>query len=113
MATVRGPRRVATQALATTKGLVNFRSLLSPTAAASSLNGPIGPHRRWDWARARLSDVKRIRQGHEATINDVVLAVITNGFRELLISRGEPVQGRIIRTLVPGFRARPGREGRL
>ena len=101
MATVRGPRQVATQAIATAQGLMNFRSLLSPTAAASSLNGPIGPHRRWDWARGRLADVKRIRQGHDATINDVVLAVITNGFRELLLERGEPVEGRIIRTLVP------------
>lgn len=101
MAAVRGPRRLATQAMTTTRGLVNFRSLLSPTAAASTLNGPIGPHRRWDWARARLSEVKQIRQGHEATINDVVLAAITNGFRELLLSRGEPVEGRIIRTLVP------------
>jgi WS/DGAT/MGAT family acyltransferase len=101
MAAARGPRRLATQAVTTTRGLANFRSLLSPTAAASTLNGPIGPHRRWNWTRARLSDVKQIRQGHEATINDVVLAAITNGFRELLLSRGEPVEGRIIRTLVP------------
>jgi WS/DGAT/MGAT family acyltransferase len=101
MAAARGPRRLATQAVTTTRGLVNFRSLLSPTAAASTLNGPIGPHRRWNWARARLSEVKQIRQAHDATINDVVLAAITNGFRELLLSREEPVEGRIIRTLVP------------
>ncbi len=101
MAAARGPRRLATQAVATTRGLVNFRPLLSPTAAASTLNGPIGPHRRWNWARARLAEVKQIRQAHEATINDVVLAAITHGFRELLRSRDEPVDGRIIRTLVP------------
>src|ERR1019366_8208817 len=35
------------------------------------------------------------------TVNAVVLAAITNGFRELLLSRGEPVEGRVIRTLVP------------
>ena len=101
LAAVRGPRRVATQAITTTRGLVNFRSLLTPGSTASSLNGPIGPHRRWNWARARLSDVKQIRQAHEATINDVVLAAITSGFRELLLSRGEEVRGRVIRTLVP------------
>ncbi len=101
MAAARGPRRVAMQAAATTRGLINFRSLLSPTAAASTLNGPIGPHRRWNWARGRLSEVKQVRQAHEATINDIVLAAITNGFRELLLSREEPVGGRIIRTLVP------------
>ena len=96
-----GPRRVATQAWRRARGLVNFRSLLSPTAAASTLNGPIGPHRRWDWARAGSADIKQIRQAHGGTINDVVLAAITTGFRELLLSRGEPVEGRIIRTLVP------------
>jgi WS/DGAT/MGAT family acyltransferase len=101
MAAARGPRRLATQVVTASRGLVNFRSLLSPTAAASTLNGPIGPHRRWAWARARLSEVKQIRQAHEATINDVVLAAITNGFRELLLSRREPVESRIIRTLVP------------
>ncbi len=101
LSAVRGPRRVARQLTEVTRGLVNLRSVLSPTGAGSSLNGPIGPHRRWDWARARLADVKRIREAHGGTVNDVVLAAITNGFRELLRSRGEPVEGRVIRTLVP------------
>ncbi len=100
LSAVRGPRRVARQTFDTARGLANMRPLLN-TNAASSLNGPIGPHRRWDWARARLSEVKRIRAAHDATINDVVLAAITNGFRELLLSRGESVEGRVIRSLVP------------
>jgi diacylglycerol O-acyltransferase len=99
-AVVRGPRRVAKKAVDTGRGLANFRTLLAP-GASSSLNGPIGPHRRWDWARARLSDIKRIREQHGGTVNDVVLAVITRGFRELLLSRGEAVEGKVIRTLVP------------
>jgi WS/DGAT/MGAT family acyltransferase len=100
LAAARGPRRAATKALETTRGLANFRTLLSP-GAASSLNGPIGPHRSWNWARARLSDIKLIRERHGGTVNDVVLAVITRGFRELLLSRDEPVDGKVIRTLVP------------
>ncbi len=101
LSAARGPRRAAQQAIDTARGVANLRPLLDRNPALS-LNGPIGPHRRWDWARARLSDVRRIRQGHEGvTINDVVLAVITNGFRELLRSRGEDVDGRVIRTLVP------------
>jgi diacylglycerol O-acyltransferase len=101
LSAVRGPRRVARQLVDVTRGFVNLRPLLSPSAVGSSLNGPIGPHRRWDWARARLLDVKQIREAHGGTVNDVVLAAITNGFRELLLSRGEPVEGRVIRTLVP------------
>jgi WS/DGAT/MGAT family acyltransferase len=59
--------------------------------ASSSLTGPIGPHRRWSWADVRLSDVKTVRASLGGTVNDVVLTIITNGFRELLKSRGEEV----------------------
>jgi diacylglycerol O-acyltransferase / wax synthase len=100
MSAVRGPRRVARQAVEATRGLANFRSLLGQNTP-SSLNGPIGPHRRWDWARAQLADVKQIRTAHGGTVNDVVLAFITGGFRQLLLSRGETVEGRVIRTLIP------------
>jgi diacylglycerol O-acyltransferase / wax synthase len=100
LSAVRGPRRVVGQATQVARGLANLRPLLSPTPS-SSLNGPIGPHRRWDWARARLGEVKQIREAHGGTVNDVVLAAITNGFRELLLSRGESVDGRVVRSLVP------------
>jgi diacylglycerol O-acyltransferase / wax synthase len=100
LAVARGPRRAAKQAVDAARGIVNMRSLLSPNPD-TTLNGPIGPHRTWDWARARLADIKQIRAAHGGTVNDVVLAVITNGFRELLLERGEDLDGRIIRTLVP------------
>jgi diacylglycerol O-acyltransferase / wax synthase len=80
--------------------------------AASSLNGPIGPHRRWSWAHVRLSDVKAVRAELGGTVNDVVLTVITNGFRELLQSRGEPLGAdRVIRTMVPVSVRRKGEKG--
>jgi WS/DGAT/MGAT family acyltransferase len=100
LASVRGPRRVAREALAVGRGLANLRQV-ADVGPTTSLNGPIGPHRRWDWARARLADVKQIRAAHGGTVNDVVLAAITGGFRDLLLSRGEQVEGRKIRTLVP------------
>ncbi|MFN2463726.1 MAG: wax ester/triacylglycerol synthase family O-acyltransferase [Candidatus Dormibacteria bacterium] len=65
------------------------------------LNGPIGPHRRWSWAKSSLADIKTIRTAFPATVNDVVLAVITTGFRALLQSRGADLEGRVVRTLVP------------
>jgi WS/DGAT/MGAT family acyltransferase len=73
--------------------------LVRPTPV-SSLNGPIGPHRRYAWALSSVDDIKKIRKGLGGTFNDVVLASITNGFRELLLSRGEDVD-RVVRTLVP------------
>jgi diacylglycerol O-acyltransferase / wax synthase len=80
--------------------------------AASSLTGPIGPHRRWSWADVRLSDVKTVRAALGGTVNDVVLTIITNGFRELLDSRGEEVtEDRVIRTMVPVSVRRKGEQG--
>jgi diacylglycerol O-acyltransferase len=66
----------------------------------STLNGPIGPHRRYAWASTSVEDVKVVRKGLGGTFNDVVLAAITDGFRALLLSRGEVVD-RKVRTLVP------------
>ncbi|MEO8690214.1 MAG: wax ester/triacylglycerol synthase family O-acyltransferase [Solirubrobacteraceae bacterium] len=100
LAAARHPRRVAGRVADLSRGMVSMRGLLRP-GRGTSLNGPIGPHRRWDWARGRLADVKTIRRAHGGTVNDVVLAVITRGFRELLLSRGEPVDGEVVRTLVP------------
>jgi diacylglycerol O-acyltransferase / wax synthase len=80
--------------------------------AASSLNGPIGPHRRWSWAEVRLSDVKSVRSTFGGTVNDVVLTLITNGFRALLESRGEEIAGdRVVRTMVPVSVRRRGEKG--
>jgi diacylglycerol O-acyltransferase / wax synthase len=80
--------------------------------AASSLTGPIGPHRRWSWADARLDEVKTVRAALGGTVNDVVLTLITNGFRELLESRGEEITAdRVIRTMVPVSVRRRGEKG--
>jgi WS/DGAT/MGAT family acyltransferase len=80
--------------------------------AASSLTGPIGPHRRWSWAEVSLADVKTVRAALGGTVNDVVLALITNGFRRLLDSRGEAVaQDRAVRTMVPVSVRRAGERG--
>ncbi len=77
------------------------------------LDGPIGRHRSWQWARADLADVKRIKNTFGGTVNDVVLAAITGGFRALLQSRGEPVAGRTIRTMVPVSVRRPTQHATL
>jgi len=81
-------------------GLSTFRRFAS-SEVESSLNGPIGPHRRWYWAATNIKEIKKVRIAHGGTVNDVVLAAITNGFRELMLTRGEPVEGMCVRTLVP------------
>ncbi len=93
------PRQTFAAAGDIVKGLRAMTGLVRPTPE-SSLNGPIGPHRRWDWATTTVDEIKLVRLGTGATFNDVVLAAATRGFRDLLISRGESVD-RVVRTLVP------------
>jgi diacylglycerol O-acyltransferase len=70
-------------------------------ASATSLNCPIGPHRRFDWLRIDLDRVKRIKNRHGATINDVVLAIVAGALRRFLRQRGEMVDQLTFRAMIP------------
>jgi WS/DGAT/MGAT family acyltransferase len=96
----RAPRQMLQQTGELARGLRAWTGVVRPTQS-SSLNGPIGPHRRWDWARTTLTDVKTVRRAVGGTVNDIVLTVLTRGFRDLLLARDESVEGRVVRTLVP------------
>ena len=60
-------------------------------APASSLNQPIGPHRRFETVRLDLGRVRRVKGALGGTVNDVILAVVAGALRSLLQRRGEPV----------------------
>jgi diacylglycerol O-acyltransferase len=98
-ARLRAPRQATGQLGEVGRGLASWIGVVRPTPV-STLNGGIGPHRRYDWAETTLEDVKTVRRALGGTVNDVVLAVITRGFRDLLLSRGESVD-RVVRSLVP------------
>ena len=101
------PRQATTRIGATAKGAASLAGHGRP-ATATSLTGPIGPHRRWTWSRASIEDVQAVRRAFGGTVNDVVLALVTRGFRDLLLSRGEPVDGVRLRSVVPVSIRRPG-----
>jgi WS/DGAT/MGAT family acyltransferase len=84
----------------TVRGLSRYARALPP-APGSSLSGPIGRQRRYTWARASLGDVKTIKNELGGTVNDVFLAVITNGFRALLLDRGEEPTPSMVPSLIP------------
>ena len=93
------PSDLAKAAAVRAYGLASVgRRAVAPT---SVLNGPLGPHRRWGWARAELADVKHVKKAAGCTVNDVVLAAVAGGFREYLLARGEDVDTTTIRSLVP------------
>ena len=83
-----------------TRGLTrSARRLAEPSA--SCLNGPIGPGRRWAGTTASLSTVREIRAEFGVTVNDIVLAAVTRGFRDVLLTRRELTDGLVVRSLVP------------
>ncbi|MGH2820855.1 MAG: wax ester/triacylglycerol synthase domain-containing protein, partial [Actinomycetota bacterium] len=47
------------------------------SAPPSSLNVPIGPHRRLETVLADLDELKAVKNAHGGTVNDVVLAVVS------------------------------------
>lgn len=65
------------------------------------LAAPNTPSRRLGFVRLDLADVRRIRSAHGGTANDVILAVLTGGLREWMINRGQRVEGRTLRALIP------------
>lgn len=105
------PTTLARQVVAAARGLGRMGGLLRPSE--SSVMRPIGPHRRWGWAKATLADVKTIRGALGGTVNDVVLALVTRGWRDLLESRGEALDGRVVRTMVPVSMRTPDERGQL
>ncbi|HTY97705.1 MAG TPA: wax ester/triacylglycerol synthase family O-acyltransferase [Solirubrobacteraceae bacterium] len=106
---LRAPRALATRAGEAAHGLLQMRGVVEPSPT-SSLNGPVGAHRRWSFARARLADAKNVKAVFGGTVNDVVLACITSGFRDLLKARDESVE-RVVRTLVPVSVRAPSERG--
>ena len=103
------PGRAVRQAAATARAIARLAPALWP-ATGSSLSGQIGQHRRYTWARASLDDVKMIKRELGGTVNDVFLAAISGGFRDLLLARGEQPGPHMVRSLVPVSLRAPGEE---
>jgi diacylglycerol O-acyltransferase / wax synthase len=99
-ALLRTPRSAFSALSDVANGVVAFGRELRPTTNLS-IEGAIGPHRRWAFARTSLDELKGIRRVLAGTINDVILSVITSAFRDLLLARGDPVDDVVVRSLVP------------
>jgi WS/DGAT/MGAT family acyltransferase len=58
-------------------------------APRTSLNQPIGPHRRVALSSRPLEEVKQVKNHFGVTVNDVVIAICAGALREWLADRGE------------------------
>jgi diacylglycerol O-acyltransferase len=101
-AAVRRPRQAASRVAETVVGAGALAwAGLKPAPGTSYNAGEVGPDRRFTWTRASLEDVKAIKNTLGATVNDVVLSVVTLALRRHLMRRGEDVEDLELKAFVP------------
>src|SRR3954447_6864150 len=98
---VRNPETAARRLVEGLEGVSEIVSAFADPAPDVPLNEAIGPHRRYVWARSELDTFKRIKNTFGATVNDVVLAVVTGALRTWLHRRRIRTEGLELRALVP------------
>lgn len=97
---LRSPRRLARRTVQTARGALAF-ARDARRVPASSLTGSLDGSRRYVWTTTSLADIGIVRHRFGTSVNDVALAAVTGGFRQLLLSRGEEPTPNMLRSLVP------------
>lgn len=70
------------------KGDVSIRN--ARPAPRTRFNGKVGAHRVWDAVPFRLGDIRAVKEAvPDATVNDVILAVVGGALRKYLTAKGE------------------------
>lgn len=78
------------------------RLVTLPPDPKTPLKGKLGTEKRVAWSRAiPLADVKEIARRANATVNDVLVALVAGALRRYLSRRGASVDGLEIRAMVP------------
>ena len=70
-------------------------------APSTPFNVEIGPHRRFAFVRTDLGELKRVKDEHGGTVNDVVLSVVAGALGNYLRARGHDTEGLELRAMVP------------
>lgn len=97
--TIAHPSRTVRQVLAALPAAHEL--LAEQPATLTSLNRLVGLDRNLALVRSSMELVKHIAHAYNATVNDVLLAIIAGGLRTLLQSRGERVEDITVRISVP------------
>jgi len=95
-AILRGPRQVLRGVGATSKML--GAGIAAPN---SVFNVEIGPHRRFAMTQTDLADLKRVKDKHGGTVNDVILSIVAGSLGNYLRARGHDTEGLELRAMVP------------
>jgi diacylglycerol O-acyltransferase / wax synthase len=95
-AALRGPRQVVKGVGATSK--IVTAGMAAPDTA---FNVEIGPHRRFQMTQTDLEDLKRVKNAHGGTVNDVILSIVAGALGKYLRARGHDTDGLELRAMVP------------
>jgi diacylglycerol O-acyltransferase len=95
-AVLRGPRQVV-------RGIGATGKMIGAGIAAPStpFNVEIGPHRRFAIAQTDLEGLKRVKDAHGGTVNDVILSTVAGALGNYLRARGHDTEGLEMRVMVP------------
>jgi WS/DGAT/MGAT family acyltransferase len=95
------------------RALVDLARFKVLPASETPLNGPIGPHRIFDWLELPLDAVREVRRKHGCSLNDVVLTIVTGAVRRFLTGRQLRPDRLDFRVSTPVNVRRDGDTGRL
>ena len=76
-------------------------AVVRPDLPPSILNGPLSGDRLWGWTGIDRASLADLRTATRCTVNDIFLTALTGGLRRYLLERGEPLDGIVLRTIVP------------
>ena len=77
------------------------RFVARPAITAPFNAGLVGPHRNVQWMKKSFGDIREIRRALGGTINDVVLAVVTEAVARYLAGHGERADRQYLRLMCP------------
>lgn len=100
-ALARGPRSLLTRAGSAVAGLGALTWAGLDPAPRSPFNVPIGPHRRFTWLEASLDELKDVKRAQQATLNDVILAVVAGGLGRYMERHEFATEELVLKALVP------------
>ena len=96
--TARNPRPAIDAAANIGQTVANF--LAKPPPAP--WNVPVSAHRRWVSASVPMQSVRAVRERHDASINDIVLAACSGALRTFLVEHGDTdIDQRVVKAMVP------------
>jgi diacylglycerol O-acyltransferase len=78
-----------------------FAKSMANPCSDTPLNGPVGPHRSFDWLTMPLDDIKEVKNVLGCTVNDLVLATVSGAVRRYMELRRVDPDGLDFRVMAP------------